>query len=155
MKIFIYGVPGSGKTYYSKQLSKKLNIPIIEADKKIKKKYGTCQAFKKFGPLNITNAIKGLLAVRDETREWVRKLITESDFILEGAFLDPNDLNNFDKLILLVTTDEKQHKKQFLTHREKLLDFSGEEFKSARIIQDYLITEAKKLGVEIVVNIRT
>ncbi|OGG06859.1 hypothetical protein A2872_00550 [Candidatus Gottesmanbacteria bacterium RIFCSPHIGHO2_01_FULL_42_12] len=152
--IFIYGVPGSGKTYYSKQLSKKLNVPHVEADKWVKKKYGTCQAFKLFGPLNETNAIKGLLAVRGETRENVRKLLAKNESIFEGAFLDPNDLTLLGKVILLVVPDEKQHRKQFYAHREKLLDFSGGEFRAARMIQDYLITEAKKLGIEILEKVK-
>lgn len=129
-------------------------MPVVEADRKIKKKYGTCQAFKLFGEFNEANAIKGLLSVRDETMERVRELIAKNDFILEGAFLDPKDLKNYGRVILLVTKNENQHHKQFCTHREKLLDFSGNEFKSARIIQDYLIKEAKKLGVEIIENNR-
>lgn len=149
-RIFIYGVPGSGKSYYSKKLSKDLKIPVIEADKKIKKKYGTCQAYKIYGGLSEINAVKGLLAVRDETKKAVNSLITDSDFILEGAFLDPESVKKFGRLILLTTLDEKQHRKQFFSHWEKILDFSGNEFKAARIIQKHLIDEARGFGVEII-----
>ena len=37
MRIFIYGVPGVGKTYFSKSLGRELNLSVVEADK-IKKK---------------------------------------------------------------------------------------------------------------------
>ena len=162
-KVFIYGVPGTGKTYLSKLLGKKLNLPVVEGDK-IKSKLkqivskkqspflylGTCQAYKEFGELNRENTIKGMLAVRSALSDAVADEIKDRDnFILEGAFLDPNLLIKTGKVILLVVLDEARHKKQFLNHREKLLDFTGNEFKAARIIQDYFIDEAKKLGVEI------
>ena len=162
-KIIIYGVPGSGKTRFSKLLGKKLNLPVIEADK-IKDKaqmgktkqdspflfLGTCQAYKLFGPFTEENVIKGLLAVREALRNDVIKNIeSQGQFVLEGAFLDPLSLKNFGELILLIVTDEEKHKKQYFRHREKLLDFSKIEFKVARIIQQYLINEAKELGIQI------
>ena len=159
MKIFIYGVPGAGKTHYSKVLGKKLNLPIFEADK-IKKKIfpfqnlGTCLAYKKFGGLTPENAKKGLFLVRDALRDTVEKeILKNSDLIMEGAFLDPNSLIKFGKPILLITSDENKHKRQFLKHREKLLDFQENEFKAARMIQEFLIAEATGLGIEIVENL--
>lgn len=158
MRIFIYGVPGAGKTYYSKVLGNKLNLPVFEADK-IKKSFSkfetlkTCLAYKKFGALTLENVIKGLLLVRDTYRTVVEKEILKgSDFIMEGAFLDPNFLIEFGKPILLVTSDENKHLSQFLKHREKLLDFHKNEFRAARMIQNYLISEAEKLGIEIIEN---
>ena len=163
-KIFIYGVPGTGKTHFSKILAKKLDLPLLEGDK-IKwqtrkgtsKKdnpllyLGTCQAYKQFGELNRENAVKGLLAVRQALSDSVTQVVKDYDsLILEGAFLDPNSLKEFGKFILLTTLDEKKHKQQFLSHREKLLDFQGNEFKAARMVQEYLITEAKSLEVEII-----
>lgn len=166
MNIFIYGVPGVGKTHYSKILRKKLGLSIIEADK-IKRKarenkprkespflyLGTCLAYKQFGELNEENVIKGLMAVRNALMEAVETEIkTNEDTIIEGAFLDPNSLNKFGKVILLTTSDEQKHKKQFLKHREKLFDFKGNEFKAARILQEYSVNEAKNLGIEIINN---
>ncbi|RJQ24760.1 hypothetical protein C4577_07045 [Candidatus Parcubacteria bacterium] len=166
MKIFIYGVPGSGKTYYSKLLGTKLNLPVIEADRikkehrsgKSKKLYpclylGTCQAYKKFGDLTSDNTIKGLFAVRKALDNVIKnKIKKQSDLILEGAFLDPKSLKEFGKVMLLVTKDEKLHKKQFLHHREKILDLKGNEFKAARLVQEYLIQEAKEFSIEVVEN---
>ena len=166
MNIFIYGVPGVGKTHFSRILEKELNFPVIEADKikkkarknKSKREYpflylGTSQAYKQFGELNKTNAIKGLMAVRHALMENVGAEIRDSkSTIIEGAFLDPNLLKKYGRVILLTTVDEQQHKKQFLQHREKLLDFKGEEFQAARLIQEFLIDEAKELDFEIVEN---
>ena len=166
MIIFIYGVPGVGKTYFSKSLGRELNLSVVEADK-IKKKLrkdkskeefpflylGTCSAFNEFGRLDEENAIKGLLSVRNALKEEVsREVLNKDNFILEGAFLDPKTLNEYGRTILLICNDEKLHKKYFYRHREKLLDFKGEEFKAARIIQEYLIKEALELSVEIIDN---
>ena len=159
MKIFIYGVPGAGKTYYSKLLGKKLDLPVFEADKLKKKVFpfqnlSTCLAYKEFGGLTPENAKKGLFLVRDILRDTVEKeILKNSDLIMEGAFLDPNSLIKFGKPILLVTTDKDKHKRQFLKHREKLFDIYENEFKAARMIQEFLIVEATGLGIEIVENL--
>lgn len=165
-KICIYGVPGTGKTKFSELLGKKLQIPVIEADA-IKKKarknitknenpflyLGTCLAYKQFGELSQETARKGLLAVRDALSEAVEREIKHySKVILEGAFLDPVSIMSFGKALLLTTTNEQKHKKQFLQHQEKIFDFTRKEFKAARIVQDYLITEAKKLDIQIIEN---
>ena len=165
-KIFIYGVPGVGKSYLSKELGKKLKLLVIEGDKiktKLKKNIsreqspflylGTCQAYKKFGELNQENAVNGLLAVRkalsgaitEEVKNW-------HSLILEAAFLDPSILQEIGKVILVITSDEKRHKKQFLHHRERLFDIGGNEFRAARIVQKYLVEEATGLNVQIIDN---
>lgn len=166
MNVFIYGVPGAGKTHFSKILGKDLGLSVVEADK-IKKKarkdksrkehpflyLSTCFAYRQFGDLNKENVIKGLTAVRLALNKAVEEKIKENDnSIIEGAFLDPNSLTKFGRVILLITTDEQQHKKQFQKHREKLFDFKGNEFKSARLIQEFLIDEAKELNIEIIKN---
>ncbi len=167
-KIFIYGVPGSGKTYISKKLSKILNLPVIEGDKikslarkgKPKDKFpflylGTSQAFGEFGKLSEETAIKGLLAVRETLKEFVKTEVDKQHgkgFILEAAFLDPNLLKNSGEAVLITVPDKARHKRQFLSHREKVFDFSGSEFKAARIVQEYLVPEAKGLNIPILVN---
>lgn len=156
MNIFIYGVPGVGKTYYSKNLGKKLNIPVFETDKLKKKplpKLATCLAYKTFGKLTIENAIKGLMLVRDTYREAVEQEISKyKNIIMESAFLDPNSLILIGKPVLLITSDKNKHLSQFSRHREKIFDIYKNEFRAARIIQKYLITEARKLYIEIVEN---
>lgn len=153
MKIFIYGVPGAGKTYFSKALGKELNLSIFEGDKLKKGEPGTCQAYKLFGDLNEENVIKGLMFVRNALKETVNNEIEKHEsLILEAAFLDPNELKNKGRIILVTNQDEKKHKEYFLKHREKLLDFKGNEFKAARIVQEYLIKEAEKLDIEIISN---
>lgn len=166
MRIFIYGVPGVGKTHYSKVLGKELGLSVFEADKikkeerkgKHKKNHpflylGTCLAYQQFGDLNEVNVIKGLIAVRHALQKALEAKIKKHDHsIIEGAFLEPGSVRKFGKPLLLVTTDEEKHKRQFLSHREKLLDLQNNEFRSARIIQKFLINEAKQLDIEIIDN---
>ncbi len=165
-RIFIYGVPGVGKTYYSKILGEKLNLPVMEGDT-IKRKYrkdkdkkthpflylGTCKAYREFGKLNEENVIKGLIAVREELNKVVLDEIKKHEkLILECAFFNPETLKDLGHLILLITKDENAHRKQFLHHLEKRFDIEEKEFKAARLAQEYLIQEANKLGVEIIDN---
>jgi 2-phosphoglycerate kinase len=155
MKYFIYGVPGVGKTSYSKVLAKKHNLVVIEGDN-IKRQVGkeklaTCKAYKQFGELNQANVEKGLLLVRETLLAAVEDTIKQSDnFVLEAAFLDPVRLRKFGKIILLTTTDQNQHKKQFLHHPEKLLDVKNNEFRAARMLQKFMLKEAKRLKIEII-----
>lgn len=163
-KIFIYGVPGTGKTYFSKILGKQLNVPVVNGDqlrknfRKNKQKsefpflyFGTCTAYKMFGGFTPENVIKGLISVRKALWSTVLKELRHgNNFVLEGAFLDPNKLKKYGKVILLTVLDERQHKKQFLHHIEKLFDISENEFKAARIIQKYFLKEAKKFNIEII-----
>jgi len=165
-KIFLYGVPGTGKTYISRKLGKQYNLLVIEGDKlkKLARQnipksqnpflyLGTCQAWQEFGKLNENNAIKGLLAVRQAYIDFISQYLQDKEnFIFEAAFLGPNIIENNDRCFLLITSDETQHRRQFYHHREKLLDFKGDEFKAARLVQEYLIAEAKKLGIQIIEN---
>ena len=70
-KIFIYGVPGSGKTTFSLNLKEKMNYPLVEGDilralaQKNKTReedpfayMGISGAFRKFGDLTEENVIK-------------------------------------------------------------------------------------------------
>lgn len=163
--IFIYGVPGSGKTYISQKMSDDLKLPLFEADtlkdelRKLTTKeespflfLGTCQAYRYFGELDSENVIKGLKAVRQALANRVSEEIEKhGEVVIEGAFLDPNLLKDTGKLILVITTDEGQHRNQFFEHRENN-EINAEEFKATRIIQDFLINEAKNLSIEIMEN---
>ncbi|OGN03339.1 MAG: hypothetical protein A2651_02545 [Candidatus Yanofskybacteria bacterium RIFCSPHIGHO2_01_FULL_42_12] len=163
--VFIYGVPGSGKTYISHKMSGNLSLPLFEADtlkeglRKVTTKeespflfLGTSQAYRHFGEFNKDNVIKGLKAVRRALAESVAEEVkNHNEVIMEGAFLDPNLLKDLGKLILVITSNEEQHRKQFFQHREESED-NISEFEAARIIQDFLIDEAKGLNVEIKEN---
>jgi 2-phosphoglycerate kinase len=165
-KVFIYGVPGSGKTTFSLDLKEKMDYPLVEGDnlralaQKNKTReedpfayMGTTGAFRKFGDLTEENVIKGLKAVRNNMVSYIQEEIEKypNELILECAFLDPEQVKNLGKIILLTKKDEESHRKQFFTHREEN-EKSLEHFKAARIIQNYLVEEAKKYNVEIMEN---
>lgn len=176
-KIFFYGVPGTGKTHLSKKLGKQLSLRVIEGDKlkKLARKniprsqnpffyLGTCQAWQEFGPLNKENAIKGLLAVRQAFADFISQYLQNKEsFIFEAAFFDPNLVGNNDRVLrklsaksdhysLLITSDESQHRKQFYHHIEKRLNLKDTQFQATRMVQEYLIKEAKKLNIIIIEN---
>lgn len=165
-KILIYGVPGSGKTTFSLDLKNKTDYPLVEGDslrvfaQKDKTKeedpfayMGVSGAFRKFGDLTKENVIKGLRAVRENMVPYIEAEIEKypDELILECAFLDPEQVANKGRVILLTKMDEVEHKKQFFAHREEN-EKSLEHFKASRIIQEYLIDEAKNYPVEIVEN---
>src|SRR5260221_12644106 len=121
--LFIYGVPGSGKTYFSQLLGKHWHTPVIEGDK-IKDRartgknknenpflfYGTYQAWKQIGKLNKDNVIKGLMAVRAAMYEAVEEEIeNRDDCILKAEFLDPHMVIEYGSTILLTTQNEAKH----------------------------------------------
>jgi 2-phosphoglycerate kinase len=165
MNIFIYGAPGVGKTTYSQKLHKELRYPLIEGDylreviaqkEKTKEEdpflyVGTKEAWQLFGEFNEENVIKGLKAVRKSMSTYVLKEIEQhpGTLILEAAFLDPEVLSSKGELILVVTEDEEKHRSQYYTHRTKDR-YSEETFIAARIIQKYLIEEAKQYSVKII-----
>ncbi len=165
-KIFIYGVPGSGKTTFSLDLKDKVNYPLVEGDtlrvlaQKDKTKeedpfayMGVTGAFRKFGELTEENVIKGLKAVRTNMVPYIQEEIEKypNELILECAFLDPQQLIGKGKIILLTKKDEEGHRKQFFTHSEEN-EKSLEHFKAARITQDFLINEAKNYPIKIIEN---
>src|SRR3989338_7228058 len=165
-KIFIYGVPGSGKTTLSLKMQSKLPYPLIEADalREIAQKekteqedpfvyVGTTEVFYKFGELSEENAVKGLRAVRKSMAPYVSRKISEypDGFIMEGAFLNPEEICGYGKLILIVTPNERKHRSQYFEHREQNQN-NAEMFQAARIIQGHLLQEAKNYAALIVEN---
>lgn len=149
--IFIYGVPGSGKTHLSIPMSKELGLDLIEADtlKAGLNIPGTCQAWKQFGWLNKDNAVKGLLFVRESLRNVVRIGIKgKTGILIEGAFLDPQDFSSFASGLLVVTRDADKHHKQFFAHRQ-INEETQNEFVAARLNQEFLMEEAGQLAIKI------
>ncbi len=166
MKTFIYGAPGTGKTTYSINLKKQNNFPLVEGDTlrvlaqngKTKQDepfayMGISGAFRKFGDLTEENVIKGLKAVRNNMTEYINQEIKKypNELIFECAFLDPEQVVGKGEIILLIKEDEESHKKQFFMNREEN-EKSLEHFKASRIIQNYLIEEAKKFQIEVIEN---
>jgi len=167
-KFFIYGVPGSGKTYFSRQLRLKIDYPLVEADtlKDLLQKnttkekdpfvfLGTCQAYQYFGEQTQENVIKGLQSVRVALSRAIDDKINqhEEKFVMEGAVLDPKELLKVKNgvVMLLVTEDEAQHRRQFFKHR---LENEGtvDEFASARMVQKFLIKEANEHNIFVLKN---
>jgi 2-phosphoglycerate kinase len=166
MKTFIYGAAGTGKTTYSEYLKKQSGLNLVEGDtlRKLSQKgktkeeepfafMGISGAFRKFGDLTEENVLKGLKAVRNNMVPYINDEIEKypNGLIFECAFLDPQQVIDKGRIILLTKTDEGNHRKQFFNNREEN-EKSLEHFKASRIIQDYLIEEAKKIPVEIVEN---
>jgi 2-phosphoglycerate kinase len=114
---------------------------------------GTKQAWRHFGELNAENVIKGLLAVRKSMQPYTEKELTGlHNVIFEASFLDPKKSAN-GKLYLVVTLDENKHREQFFRERKFFHPQYGsneleEGFKASRLIQAYLIEEAK--GIEVI-----
>jgi 2-phosphoglycerate kinase len=166
-KIFIYGAPGAGKTTLSRELEKKFGFLLVEGDylreavaQKEKTEtedpfvyLGTTEAFEKFGPLTEENVAKGLVAVRGSMASYVAQEILkhQGNMIMEAAFLDPRKLAGFGTLILVATSDEEKHRKQYFEHREQNKK-NKEAFRAARMIQEYLLKEARGLGIMVVEN---
>ena len=164
--IFIYGVPGSGKSTLGSLLSKELRLPFFETDtiKAIAQKektiktnpyyfLHTTEAYKALGKRTPKNIIQGLLNVRKAFEDLIfeKILLFKNGGVIEGAIFDPKKFINIGQIFLLTIPSDRKHRKQFLVHRTKESFMNGQ-FENARIIQEYLITEAKKFGIPILKN---
>jgi 2-phosphoglycerate kinase len=163
--IIIYGVPGSGKTTLATRLAKKFGVPHLEADafRSIAQKgkvlpkspfhfLATTEAYQAIGKRTKDNIIAGLLNVRKALHPTIAKQLKKyrKGFVLEAAFLDPKRLLKTGQL-LLVAPPLKDHRRQFFVHRKNDA-FHRIQFKNARVIQQFLIAEAKRFGVPITRN---
>ncbi len=156
--IFIYGPPGSGKTYQSWKLSEEKNIPVWEADDLRASAQSdhtreedpfvyleTTEAYKKFGELNRENVIKGLLAVRKTMWRYIEKRAKGFEpLIIEAAFIDPFKARDYGDVRLVVEMDDKKYEEQFFNHRERTKEME-EGFIAAKWIRDYMVEEKVRL----------
>lgn len=165
-KVLIYGAPGAGKSSTTVRLGDLLSIPTFEGDylrehvaqsEKTEAEdpflyVGTKEAWKLFGDFNRDNIIKGLKAVRSSMLLYVDdELAKHEKVIFEVAFLTPQVYDGKLPLILVVTRDEAKHRQQFFGKRQES-HINEQNFAASRILQDYLISEAADLNVEIVEN---
>jgi 2-phosphoglycerate kinase len=156
-RIIIYGAPGSGKTRLARRLARKYGVPHIEADalRRIAQKgkvvsrspfyfLPTTDAYQVIGKRTKENIITGLLSVRKALHPAIVKWLGRhhQGFVLEAAFLDPR---RFLKVgdVLLLAPSAKDHRRQFFVHRRKNVVHNKAQFRNARVIQQYLITEAE------------
>lgn len=155
-KILVYGVSAAGKTTLCKLLREKTKFPLVHGDNIRDGGYpGTKTAWRKYGSLTKENAIKGLHDVREYMQKDVHDKLAELDeFIFEAVFIDPAQYHTKATIFLIVTTDEADHRKHFF-ERWPETDERIESFRAVRIIQEYLIEEAKDLGIKIIHNIGT
>lgn len=150
-QILIYGVPDVGKTTISKALRDKTGIPLIEGDY-IKPYPATKFVWRKYGSLTKKNVVKGLFYVRDYMRSEVDRVLSENEkVILEAVFIDPAPYRDKANVFLLVCLDEATHRKQFFEQRKET-DESKENFAAIRMMQEFLLEEAKELNVKVIRN---
>ncbi len=163
IKFIIYGVPGSGKTKLARRLAKKYGVPHIEADmlRKIAQKgrttsqspfyfLPTTEAYQAIGKRTEKNIIAGFLNVRKALHSTIVKWLKKHrrGFVLEAAFLDPHRFLKTGDVILLAPS-AKDHRRQFFAHRKKNVVRNKAHLRNARVIQRYLIAEARRLGIPI------
>jgi len=160
MHIFLYGVPGVGKSTVSAVLAKKLGVDVFYGDDiREEGKLGksvetdpfyflpTTEAYKVIGERSPENVIKGFLAVREAYVSLFEEKIREykDGSIIECAFLTPLLIKEWGKVILLHHSSEMQHRKQFMLNRNIDSPLVREKFENARWIQDYLLEEKRTL----------
>lgn len=101
-----------------------------------------------YGQFSVAHVIHGLLAVRAAMNPYVLEIIgqTQTKSVIEGAFLNPSVLTQFTNGILVTRKNEKPHRLQFLIHRPN--QTSSTSYQASRIIQTYLLSEAKQLHIQ-------
>lgn len=165
-KIVIYGVPGSGKTTLAIKLSEALRLPHLEADevRQIGKQnksleiapfffLPTTEAYRALGHRTRANVLEGFRRVREAYRVLVRQKINSyrNGCIAEAAFINPATSEKNWLKILVIVPLAARHRKQFLLHRASNA-LINDQFKNARIIQKFLVDEAKRLNIPIIKN---
>ena len=157
-KFFIYGVAGAGKSWFSLHLKRDLDLPLLSGD--YIRSVAQLEANIEDNPelyynhdYVADNPIQDILNIRRLVKP---HFLHEINFyiggiIVEGSCLDPNITRELGKTVLIITEDESQHQKQYFQYRA-FNDKTIAKFKVKRLKQEYLIKEAKKLGIPIINN---
>jgi shikimate kinase len=90
MKVFLLGFMGSGKSYWSRQLSSAMGLPLIELDHEIEQEAGSSIA-------DIFSR-KGEAFFRTLERDLLRRLIEKDAFILSCGGGTPCFFDNMDRM---------------------------------------------------------
>ena len=163
-RLFLYGVPGVGKTHLARRLHQITGLPLLEADRlrdaaqmmhpPDKEPFlycGTTEAYRQFGGRPSEGTIaRGLNAAREALQPFVTAYLNEhpEGAILEAAFLDPRLLRPLGRPVLLICSRRIQHGWRSRQHRP-LTASSPVAMGVARRLQRYLIGEAEQLGIAI------
>jgi len=160
-RIYIYGVPGTGKSTLAKEVARSIHCRFVELDavrpiaqakvniyqEPFLYEY-TTEAWKKFGPLNYKNVVKGLVGIRQAFKPFIEQELAKysGNVIAEAVFVEPSE-----SAVLITNSDEELHYNNFFVHRKRNKD-ADLQFQAARLMQDFLIQEAKEKSLTIVEN---
>ncbi len=159
--VYIYGVPGTGKSTVAKTVARHLKYRFVELDdirpiaqSKVNVSQEpflyeyTTEAWRRFGSLNYENVVRGLTHIRDAFEPFIWDYLNgyRENAIAEAVFVKPQASS-----ILIVNTNEDLHYSNFFVHRKHGED-ADLQFKAARLMQDFLILEANEKGISVVQN---
>lgn len=164
-KTILYGVPGVGKSTIAKALASHTNTEYVELDavRPAAQKQAprsaepfvyafTTDAWQHFGDFSRENVTAGFQAVRQAMEKYVyAKLADKQSYVAEAAFINPHALTPDAMLYLITVPDAEQHYSQFFVHRPRSRE-EDLQFEAARFMQDFLIGEAERLGVQQIAN---
>jgi 2-phosphoglycerate kinase len=158
---YIYGVPGTGKSTLAQEAARSADSEFVELDtvRPIAQAKATIQqepflyeytteAWKKFGPLNYENVVRGLIGIRQAFKPFIEQELAKysRNVIAEAVFVDPSG-----SAILITSSDEDLHYNNFFVHRQRNND-ADLQFQAARLMQDFLIQEARERGLMTIDN---
>ncbi len=120
--------------------------------------------YRQAGPLDLSPVVRGYLAQCELMEPVVRNLVERTveegaDAVIEGVHVRPGSLRQLSSGIIEVVVEpgKESHKAMFMTKdaAAKLKTVSSDqtvrekEFEATRLIQEYLVNEASRLGVHV------